>query len=274
MPLATPLSTKRQLGYRLFTGEDLNKIAIAVNQLSLSGAQTIGTLTTVGAGTLTAVLLAGGIIQRSGPTGVFTDTTDTGTAIDAAIKQAAITGTAWQVTYQNTTNFAATLAGGTGVTASGTLVVPANSTATLLLSRTGTGTYTLVGLSASTPGSSTGGTNSIVATADNGTTQTLTAAMITGGNLTYHTSTGGTTPSLTLPLGTAMDTALPNAPIGASYTLRIINTNSGTATIVTDTGWTLTGTLTLATNTTRDFVITRTAAGTYTGVSVGTGTTS
>jgi len=98
--------------------------------------------------------------------------------------------------------------------------------------------------------------------------------MIVGGNLTYHTSTGGSTPSLTLPLGTAMDTALPNAAIGASYTLRIINANSGTATIVTNTGWTLTGTLTLATNTTRDFVITRTAAGTYTGVSVGTGTTS
>lgn len=274
MPLATPLGTKRQLGYRLFQGEDLNKIAIAVNMLSLSGAQTLGTLTTVGAGTITAVLLAGGIIQRSGPTGAFTDTTDTGTAIDTAIKQAAINGTSWEVTYFNTTNFPATIAGGTGVTASGTLIVPANGSATFLLSRTAAATYTLVGLQAGGVGSSTGGTNSLIATPDNGTTQTLTAAMITGGNLTCHVTTGGSTPSLTLPLGTAMDTALPNAAIGASYTLRIINTNSGIATIVTNTGWTLTGSLTLAQNTWREFVITRTAAGTYTGIQVGTGTTS
>ena len=117
---------------------------------------------------------------------------------------------------------------------------------------------------------------SVVATADNGTTQTLTAAMVSSPNATYvvHTSTGGTTPSLTLPLVTALVAALPNAPVNYSYRLHVINSNSGTATIVTNTGWTLTGTLTLATNTTRDFLVTITsvANATATAVSIGTGT--
>lgn len=113
-----------------------------------------------------------------------------------------------------------------------------------------------------------------VATADDGTSQTLTAAMITGGNTTFHVSTGGATPTLTLPLATAMNTALPGMAINSSYLLRIINSNSGTATVATNTGWTTSGTLTLATTTWREFVITKATATTYTITSVGTGTNS
>ncbi len=114
-----------------------------------------------------------------------------------------------------------------------------------------------------------------IATADDGTTQTLTAAMITGGMITYHVTTGGTTPSLTLPLVTAMNTALPSfTATNLSYVLRIINSNSGTATVVTNTGWTTSGTLTIATNTWREFVIVRTASTTLSITSVGTGTNS
>lgn len=119
-----------------------------------------------------------------------------------------------------------------------------------------------------------------IGTADNGTTQTLTAAMISAPNARFvsHLSTGGATPSLTLPLATALLAALPNVVVGSSYLLRIINNNSGTATVVTNTGWTTSGTLTLATVTTRDFVVAFTnitsgsVAATLT--SVGTGTTS
>lgn len=113
-----------------------------------------------------------------------------------------------------------------------------------------------------------------VTTADNGTSQTLTAAMVTGGSVVYHTSAGGTTPTLTMPLATAIIAAIPGFQVGQSYVLRIINTNSGTATVATNTGITTTGTLTLATNTTRDFLITMTGAATLSMVSVGTGTTS
>ena len=265
---------KAQAGFRLFTGEFLNAIVNQVNLLSVVNQSSVSqtALTTAGAGTITAAALISGLVVRTGPTGAFTDTTDTGTAIDTALGAAAQTGVSIQVQYKNTTAFAGTIAGGTGVTVSGRTVIPANGVATFLLSRTGAGTYTFFGIDAITQGLVN--TAALVGTADNGTTQTLTAAMISGGTFTSHLSVGGTTPSLTLPLGADMDAALPDARVGQAYHLRIINTNSGTATIVTNTGWTLTGTLTLATNTTRDFIVTKMGTGTYTGVSVGTGTTS
>lgn len=102
-----------------------------------------------------------------------------------------------------------------------------------------------------------------IATADNGTTQTLTAPMVTGSTiLTIHTSTGGSTPSLTMPLATAIIAANSGWAVGDAYTLRILNANSGTATILTNTGITLSGTATIPAGGQADFVITMTAAAT------------
>lgn len=123
-------------------------------------------------------------------------------------------------------------------------------------------------------------TSDKVATADNGTTQTLTAAMLSGGSSVYHTTTGGTTPTLTLPTVAAFLAANPGLnAVGKSMKIRIINTNSGTATIATNTGWTLTGTMTIPGGTApagswRDFIVTVTGAATATLVAVGLGTTS
>jgi len=272
------LPVKFQLGFRLFRGEDMNNISNAANAATVSSQVSQSANVTVGAGTLTAAQLLSGLIVRSGSVAAFTDTTDTGAAIDLALGNAAINGANVTIQIKNTTAFAETIAGGTGVTVSGRAVIASNAVGTFLLTRTATATYTLFGIDVSAQ--DINGVSSFVATPDNGTTQTLTAAMIVGGDsFTSHLSTGGATPSLTLPLGTAMDTALLDMRAGQAYVLRVINTNSGTATIVTNTGWTLTGTLTLAGGTApagswRDFVITKTGTGTYTGVSVGTGTTS
>ncbi len=113
-----------------------------------------------------------------------------------------------------------------------------------------------------------------IATADNGTTQTLTAAMVAGASEVIHVSTGGTTPSLTLPLAADVIAALPGLAVGGTYILRVINSNSGTATIVTNTGWTTSGTLTIATNTWRDFLVRKTSDSALTITSIGTGTNS
>ena len=115
-----------------------------------------------------------------------------------------------------------------------------------------------------------------VATADNGTTQTLTAAMIAVANARFvaHVTTGGSTPSLTLPTVAALVAAFPGLQVGSSYVLRVINSNSGTATVVTNTGWTTSGTLTLATNTTRDFLVSMTSLTAATITSIGTGSNS
>lgn len=262
-----------QPGFRLMDGTAMNALVNQINSNTVSGGAVAQTaLTTVGAGTLTAAAMLSGLIARSGPVAAFTDTSDTGTNIDAALGAAAVNGVSVIFRYKNTTAFAATIAGGTGVTLSGRTVVTPNSIGEYLLTRTAVGTYTLFGIGIAVQ--SIVGVEALLATADNGTTQTLTTAMVTGGLLTFHQTLGGTTPSLTLPLGTDMDIALPDMRPGQSYMLRVINTNSGTATIVTNTGWTLTGTLTLATNTWREFIITKTGTGTYTGVQVGTGTTS
>lgn len=268
----TTVLQRVQNGFRLFPGEILNAMINQINVLTPGFSPLNTALATVGAGTLTAAALLGGVITRTGSVTAFTDTTSNGTLLDSALGLNAITGFSRTIQIKNNTAFADTIAGGTGVTVSGRTVVTPNSVATFLLTRTGTATYTLVGIS-NLP-QAIFGVQALLATADDGTTQTLTAAMIVGGLQTFHQTLGGTTPSLTLPLGADMDTALPDMRTGQAYTLRIINTNSGTATIVTNTGWTLTGTLTIATNTWRDFVITRTGTGTYTGKQVGTGTTS
>lgn len=243
--------------------------AIAALAGEFSGDSVVA-ITTVGAGTLTAASLVAGVINRSGPTSAYTDTTATAALIYAAV--GSIVGGSFYVWIKNTTAFAQTLAGGTGVTFSGSTVVPQNSAALFLVTVTSATASAFnhvvtVPLTVTPP-------QALIGTADNGTTQTLTAAMVAGANSVYHVSTGGTTPSLTMPLATDIIASMPNWHVGQSYMLRIINSNSGTATMVTNTGITMSGTLTVATNTTRDFVITMATATTVTMTNVGTGTNS
>ena len=89
---------------------------------------------------------------------------------------------------------------------------------------------------------------------------TATAAQISGGSafveldLTGNPAAGA---ALTLPTVASLIAALPNPIAGDSYVLRVKNSaNSGTWTVTTNTGWTLTGTMTVATGTWRDFVLT------------------
>lgn len=60
--------------------------------------------------------------------------------------------------------------------------------------------------------------------------------------------------------------------VGQTYMLNIANSNAGTTTLVGGTGVTITGTATIAQNTTRQFMVKVTAAATMTFQSVGTGT--
>lgn len=105
-------------------------------------------LTTVGNGTLTVGVLAGGLVLRSGPTAAFTDTSDTAANLDAATPNMDV-GDSVLIKYSNTVAFVATLAGGTNVTASGNLTVAANGYKEFLLVKTGTGAsaaFNLIGL--------------------------------------------------------------------------------------------------------------------------------
>ena len=93
------------------------------------------------------------------------------------------------------------------------------------------------------------------------TTATLTAAELKTGII----NTTGTSYTVTLPTGTDLDTAFPGVPsadIALKFT--VINTASGTVTIAVGvSGMTSLGTLTVATATSANFSLRRTAANTY-----------
>jgi len=106
---------------------------------------------------------------------------------------------------------------------------------------------------------------------------TLSGAQVAGGQDTVVNLTG-TAGTVTLPTAAQLLAALPLVAqvVGASGALRVIGT-TGTWTVTTATGWTLTGTMTVAVSTWRDFFWTITAIGatpTATLQQIGTGTQS
>jgi len=108
------------------------------NFLNLNAVAAVA-LNTVGAATISAAGIVGGLTLRGGTqTAVFTDTTDTAANIVAALAPVKpALGYSWVYRYVNNGVFAATLAAGTGVTVTGATVVPANSWIEYLVTVTG-----------------------------------------------------------------------------------------------------------------------------------------
>lgn len=104
----------------------------------------------------------------------------------------------------------------------------------------------------------------------------LAAAEFFGAAMVIFRMTGGTTPSAAgVPTAAALAALCTNLAVGDSWVFRLINNGSGTVPAFSaETGFTFTGTMTVATNTWRDFQITRTGAETFTVQSIGTGTDS
>ena len=180
----------------------------------------ITALNTVGAGTITAAGIIGGVTVRGGSqtNTAFTDTTATGAQLDAALTNAAV-GQSWVWTYQNTTNANATLsAGASGVTLSGITVVYSMTTARFLVTRTAAATYTIVGIEQTAAFGSFGtftcnGTTAVTVTdsrvtANSAIDVTLkTAAGTVGATPAIKTITAGTGFTIA---GTASDTSVYN----------------------------------------------------------------
>lgn len=190
-------------------------------------APAIGSLATVGAGVITATLINGSLIQRSGAQSntAFSDTTDTAANIIAACAQlVGKIGTSMLIEYANSTNATATLVGGTGVTVSGTSVVPPNTIGQFLLTYTAAATLTMVGLGVTQSvataltilGSSTGTT--AIGTTNSGTTNFTVNApafnetMLVGG-IARCTATSTYTSSTALTIPTGLSIALQAAGV-------------------------------------------------------------
>ncbi|MCI0557865.1 MAG: hypothetical protein MN733_05170 [Nitrososphaera sp.] len=85
---------------------------------------------------------------------------------------------------------------------------------------------------------------------------TLDANDVTGATaLVAIRLTGAAPTTVTLPTVAAMLAVVPNPEIGMTWFIAVTNTGSGTVTITTNTGWTVSGTATVATTTTRFFRI-------------------
>jgi hypothetical protein len=106
---------------------------------------------------------------------------------------------------------------------------------------------------------------------------TLTAANISGGGASVDLAMTGTltgAANATLPTVAALVAVLHSPTIGTSYRLRVINESSGNFawTVLTATGWTLGGTMSIPQNTWREFVVTLTSLTTANLQAVATGT--
>lgn len=106
----------------------------------------------------------------------------------------------------------------------------------------------------------------------NTTTTTFAAGQLTGAAITVYDSTATTPGSIATRTATQMFGDIPGASVGANYLLIVRNSSSGanTMTITAGTGVTLTGTMTVAQNVSRVFVVTLTSATAVTIQSIGT----
>jgi hypothetical protein len=88
---------------------------------------------------------------------------------------------------------------------------------------------------------------------------TLTAAELSNDVITYN----GATANLTLPLATDLDNTVSSAKVNSSFQFNVVNTGSNTATIVTNTGWTLVGSMAVATTVSGQFLAVKTGTGAW-----------
>jgi hypothetical protein len=105
------------------------------------------------------------------------------------------------------------------------------------------------------------------------TTTTFAAGQLSGSKFVVYTNTQGTPGSIATRTATEMFGDDATAVAGNSYVLRIVNgQGSGTLTVTAGDGVTLTGTMTIAANTYRDFIVTYTTATALVIQNIGIGT--
>lgn len=239
--------------------------------LALAGANpTNSAVTTVGAATLTAAQINGGIITRSGSVAAYTDTTDTAANIIAGIPGAGV-GTAYLMEINNTVGFTETLAAGTGVTLAGLTSLPPGSTGLFLVSVTSATAVTMTGIGVSSNVSLPPAQYVTAAL----TAGTIPAASIVGADFCVWKNTGTTPGAQTFPTAATLYAAIPGAYVGLTTLFRVVNTGSGTLTLTADAGATVTivgSHAAVLTNTFVDYTLQFTTATAATVTSVGAGT--
>lgn len=233
----------------------------------------ITALTTVGAGTITAAGIVGKITSRGGAQSAtaFSDTTDSAANIIAALPSGAPNGSSFVWRYENTTDGAATILAGVGVTLAGAVVVPKGCWLEYLVVKT---SGTVVTITSVTGGSMTPVPATKFSTIDSAAigVSTLAVAGLTGAQEVTLSITGSVGPfTVTTPSAVEIFAAYPNAIVGGSYILNVQNlkTTTGVGTLSAGGGVTVTGTATIAQNAARRFNVALTSATAVTITSIG-----
>lgn len=89
---------------------------------------------------------------------------------------------------------------------------------------------------------------------------TLLAADLTAGLITLNNAGNQ---ALTLPTGANLDAAIPNARVNSAFRFSVIATGAGTATVTTNTGWTLVGLMVVPAGNALQYIARKTGVGTW-----------
>lgn len=222
-------------------------------------------ISTVGNGTLTAAALAGGVITRSGPVAVFTDTTATAAQIYSQV--GSITSVSFLTRIKNTTAFAQTLAAGSGVTLPTAVVIPANSTGTYLVTINTSTTATFVHIQTTTITDNAPKVVTALTTVGAGT---ITAAGIAGGVTARGGSQSATPFTDTTATADLIIAAQPNVRIGQAWEYTYFNKTNAAATLTGGAGTTVSVITVIPANGAARYLVTYTAASTITVVGIAT----
>lgn len=231
--------------------------AIAALSSAAFGSDIITSIATAGNGTLTAAGMVGGVINRTGPTAVYTDTTATAAQIYSQL--GSVTGSFYLI-IRNTVPFTQTLTNGSGVTITGT-VIPANSVATYLVSQTSAVATTMVQLEVVRLSSAN---LEVITTLSTVGAATITAAGIVGGVTSRTGSQSGTPFTDTTATADLIIAARSNASIGTSWEYTYQNTTNAVATLTGGVGVTVSGITAVNAGYSARYLITYTAASTIT----------
>ena len=229
-------------------------------------------ITTAGAGVLTAAGLVGTQIVRTGPSANYSDATDTATAIVAAFPGGLATGSNI-VNIKNATAYTQTITAGTGVTLPLTAIIPPFSVGRYAVVPTSTTAITLTHIQTvpiTVGQNSTAPAFTALSTVGAGV---ITAAGFAGGLTNRGGAQSATAFTDTTDTAANIIAAAANLvnKIGASFVYRYVNNTNGPATITGGTGVTVSGITLVPANAWADFVLTYTAAATITMVGVGSG---
>lgn len=230
-------------------------------------------ITTVGNGTLTAAGLVGGLITRTGPTGAYSDATDTAVAIVAALP-GFIANQTFLIRIKNATAFTQTITAGAGVTLPLTVIIPAFSVGNYYAKVTSSTAVTLNHLN-TVPIANSLTLSAPAAPALNTVgAGTITAALMIGGFTLRGGAQSGAAFNDTTDTAANIIAAQPGLvnKIGTAFLYTYVNNTNATATLIGGTGVNSAGTIAVVpANSQLDLLITYNAAATITMTAVGGG---